>query len=103
MSTPEQQQMLATMRARLRRTYLVLLFALAVGLGAALGVFVTPHLPKVLAVLGCVLVLGLMGLVWVRFARAPWPEDEEQPQLELAAREDEIPDAGEGSGMPHAA
>lgn len=78
------QHVVDEMKARLRRVYLALLTLLAVGVGSLLGVFVTPHLGKILATLATLALLGLLAVVvknFFRDAAAEAAEEEETPVI----------------------
>lgn len=85
MTAVAQQHVVDEMRVRLRRVYLVLLAVLAIGVGSFLGIVVTPHLGKVLAVTGTLALVGLVVVVVVNFFRAAAAEEEEEISATAAA------------------
>lgn len=72
------------MKARLRRVYLLLLTLLAVGVGSLLGVFVTPHLGKILATLATLALLGLLAVVVRNFFRDAAAEEADEATPPIA-------------------
>lgn len=78
MTAVASQRVVDEVKARLRRVYLVLLTLLAVGIGSLLGVFVTPHLGKILATLTTLALLGLLAVVVRNFFRDAAAEEAEE-------------------------